>query len=227
MTKYDIRIFGSLYSVISLLAEESAPSTLIPNAVYILPSCESDVTALTDIKEKDVLSSLLSFYYRHVLGYPECTLDVTVEGTRFELEIFDTPRGLSGIKLQKCKQIYTTRYTMPDMTEHLLFTVRLGRVYRILPLENDEGFRPSILANLCVSSGLPPAAVAVGLFGERLILPKGVSATPTLAAVGAVCRDEFSFGRADITVSGTRFTVYELDTELVVLTAAELVLRTN
>ena len=226
MTKYDISILGSVQSVIALSADDTPPTAYEGGTVYTLPLPRSDVCIGVSEMPDWRLAFLLDFFYRAVLGYPKCTLEVNAEGRTLEVEICDTPSHLARINLPKCKLLSTIMHRMPDLTEHTVHTVYSSGIYRIIPICCRECFRTSVLSELRLISGLPNALAGVGLSDGAVVLSDSVSVTPSLIAAAAVCHPDFSIGGVTLTALDVGYTVVDCGSFTSVYTPAALINKT-
>ena len=113
MTEYIISFLKKRHSVFLLPADGKITDLINSDGLVLIP----DSTSRADAVFKTVgrarypkwqLYMLLGFFFRDCLGYPLCELSVEIDGELESLEIFDTPRGFTGIRLDKCKQMFTT-----------------------------------------------------------------------------------------------------------------------
>ncbi len=227
MTEYIISFLKGRHSVYILPADCKTEDYRHLNGVLVIPDSASafDVVAKTvgeGVYEKWELTMLLSYFYKSCLGYPLCELSLQINGEVVSLELFDTPPNLTGLKLEKCKLLYTTSYTAPDLTEHTVYTASVGDIYRVLPVKSGEGFRPEILSTLRTVSRLPTALCAIGASDGEILLPAGQRATPRIVVAAALAAEAQLKEQGSFTSDGLEFFVSQRDDTYTVLAPAAL-----
>ncbi len=212
MTEYIISLLERKHSVFILPANGRISECIASDGVAIVPDSVSpyDVTVQalgTRSYREWELRMLLGFFYRSLLGYPLCELSVAVDGVPMTLEIFDTPHGFAGLCVNRCKLLYTSVYTAPDLTEHTLYTVLSGGIYRVLRVKNSDTFRPEILSTLRTVRGLPTASSAIALSNEKIILNAGEKISPYALTAAALASTSDGEGGVSLTYGETKFSV--------------------
>ena len=95
----------------------------------------------------------LSFFFSFIRGLPDTTLDLKCGEQILSLDIFNTGGGIYPLKLQKCKQIFSSLLLLDGGVEREVVTVVTSRYWHILPLDGAGHFSPSILSSVRLVDG--------------------------------------------------------------------------
>lgn len=96
----------------------------------------------------------LSFFFSYVRGLPDTTLDIKCGGQILALDIFNTGGGVYPLKLQKCKQIFSSILPLDGGIEREVVTVVAAQRWHILPLDGTCPFLSSILSSVRLADGV-------------------------------------------------------------------------
>ena len=214
------------YRVFLLDSECKINDTIPDDGICIFPDSTSpaDVTAHSFGERKyEVweISLLLGFIYRNVFGYPCTEISVDFDNKLIKIEIFDTPHGFCGLNVDKCKLLFTSCYTAHDLTEHTIYTVSVGEIYRIIPVKNPEAISVDIFSALRIVKGLPLAVSTVVLSDTNLFC--AANKFNPYAVVGAAkCILKNNDGEVTLFYNNAKFVVSVRDETATLLTSANL-----
>lgn len=212
MTEYTISFFGMRHTLLLLCATDNPLAIDRERGLAIIPDSHAveDITAISLGRQRYSLwegKILLSYFFRTVMGYPDCELLVRMDETLFTVQIFNTPHHSSVCYGIKCKLLSTFCYTSPDLTEHTLYTIFCDSVYRVVLVNGDGIFRTEMLPELRVVKGLPNATAALAVQNGVILLPHGERLTPHHVICAAVALARGCEGVVELSNDGTAFTV--------------------
>lgn len=225
MTEYTISFFGLRHTLLLLSATDNPARIDRERGLAIIPDSRAtdDIVAVSLGREKYTVwegKMLLSYFFRHVMGYPDCELSVRIDDITFEVRIFDTPCHFAAFSAEKCKLLSTFNYTAPDLTEHTLYTVMCDGVFRVVHANGDAVLRPEILPTLRVVKGLPTAHLALAVQNRAIILPHGEGLTPYHAIAAALSLFHGANGRVELSYGDLPLSVTLSDGGATLLTPA-------
>lgn len=133
---------------------------------------------LVDIGRKRTDDALipifLSAFFGSFRGYPECTVDVCLDGEVRSIEILKSDKERVAVKPYKCKVLCTKMHTFSDLTELPLITAEAGkRRIRIVKVESAESFSAE---RLSLMRALPDMPTADGAFAVSGAADGGITA---------------------------------------------------
>ena len=130
-----------------------------------------------------LVSLLLSACFGSFRGYPECTVDIMLEGGRKSINILPSEKGRVTIKPDKCKVLCTKMHKFSDLIELPLITAEAGGAkIRVARVENAECFSKDRLSLLRALPEMPVTDGAFAISGEvnDRITAVGDSSAPSL-----------------------------------------------
>ena len=212
MTEYTISFFGTRHSLLLLSATDNLSLMDRERGLAIIPDSRAaeDIVAISLGREKYTVwegKMLLSYFFRHVMGYPNCELSVRMDDTAFEVGIFDTPPHFAIFSAEKCKLLSTFDYTAPDLTRHRLYTVLSDGIYRVTVADGDGIFKAEMLPTLRVVCGLPTAHSSLAVYNEAILLPHGERLTPYHIIASALSLTHGGEGGVRLCYGDTAFSV--------------------
>ena len=149
--RFDLSIGGRTVALFSPTTDEEPGFEPLDGCLMLSADSDGDLSVRGRgcYREIPVFSEwqiALCFFFSFIRGFPNTSLDVKCGEKTVGLSIFNTGDGVYPLKLQKCKQIFSSMLALDGSIEREIVTVLASGRWHILPIGASNTFSHNLLS---------------------------------------------------------------------------------